>query len=56
MKFGNYPEIDLSQIKAIEELPNGYILHFLDGSKMDMDVFTSIELMDAWARDKFNQE
>ncbi len=71
MKFGNYPEIDLSQVKAVELVispPNdeplalkafvedGFLICFLDGSKMNMDALTSIELVDAWARHKFNQE
>lgn len=56
MKFGN-SEIDLEKIKSIEDLhnDNGYIIHFLDGSTMNVDCFTAIEVTDAWTRQRFEE-
>jgi len=63
MKFGNYPDIDIDNIVDVKrsEDGNSYTIRYKDWyktprpevSSLEIDAFTAIEVLDAWAHSKF---
>lgn len=65
MKFGNYPDIDLADLVDVTKAEDGnsYTLRFKDyyrtprpeGSSMEIDAFTGIEVLEEWATFQFRK-